>query len=105
MQRELDLDSKNAQARGRSRKEVSGPEGAGVEAAPDTACPPPPPSSFSPRPESETGDTKVKLKLLPGSQAGLQRGKEKERGRLLQPAHVAGNGMEGGKEELLFKFQ
>lgn len=79
-QRELDLDSKKAQARGRSRKEVSGPEGTGVETAPDTAPPPPPPSSFSPRPESETGDTKVKLKLLPGSQARLQRGKEKERG-------------------------
>lgn len=61
--------------------------------------------SFSPRPESETGDTKVKLKLRPGSQARLQRGKEKERGRLLQPAHVAGSGVEGGKEELLFKFQ
>lgn len=104
MQSELDLDSMNAQARGRSGKEVSGPKGTGVEPAPDTACPPP--SSFSPGPESETGDTKVKLKLLAWQQPACRGGKsrrERERG-LLWTAHVAGSGMEGGKEELLFKF-
>lgn len=90
-QRELDLDS---QARGRSRKEASGPEGTGVEAAPDTALPPPTPPSFSPRPESETGDTKVKLKLLPGSQARLQRGKE----RVTPPASPRGKLRDGGRE-------